>query len=105
MLGMPHRGRLNVLCNLLDYPLVDLLRKISGQSDLPNELHTYIDDVVSHIAVSKRGKVYSGTGCKERPINVSLLHNSSHLEAVNPVSMGKARAKLDEKENKRVLNI
>lgn len=92
---MPHRGRLNVLCNLLDYPVVDLLRKISGHSDFPEELVNYIDDVVSHIAVSKRNKLFTGTGCKERPINVSLLHNPSHLEAINPVSMGKARAKLD----------
>ena len=105
VIGMPHRGRLNVLCNLLDYPLVDLLRKISGHSDFPAELHNYIDDVVSHIAVSKKAKLFSGTGCKERPINVSLLHNPSHLELVNPVSMGKARAKLDGKTNEEVLNI
>ncbi|KAL4472230.1 hypothetical protein ABPG72_013863 [Tetrahymena utriculariae] len=105
VIGMPHRGRLNVLCNLLDYPVADLLRKISGHPDLPNELYNYIDDVVSHIAVSKKGKLYPGTGCKERPINVSLLHNPSHLEAVNPVSMGKARAKMDEKNKAEVLNI
>lgn len=94
---MPHRSRLNFLCTLLDYPIADLFRKISGYSDMPNELYNYIDDVVSHISVSKRGKSYFGTGCKERPINVSLLHNPSHLETVNPVCMGKARAKIDEK--------
>jgi probable 2-oxoglutarate dehydrogenase E1 component DHKTD1 len=48
--------------------------------------------VISHIAISKK-KVYLGTGCREKEINVSLLHNPSHLEAVNPVTLGKARAK------------
>ncbi|EGR31606.1 oxoglutarate dehydrogenase, putative [Ichthyophthirius multifiliis] len=95
VLGMPHRGRLNVLCNLLDYPVADLFRKITGQADLPSELYNYVDDVVSHIATSRHQKTFSGTGCKEKPINISMLHNPSHLEAINPVSMGKTKAKQD----------
>jgi probable 2-oxoglutarate dehydrogenase E1 component DHKTD1 len=61
VLGMPHRGRLNVLCNLLDYPPQDLFRKIMGNNDLPDEWATGIDDVVSHISISAK-KSYSGTG-------------------------------------------
>lgn len=51
---MPHRGRFNVLVELLDYPAKDLFYKISGKSDFPEELYTGIDDVASHIAVSAR---------------------------------------------------
>lgn len=36
---------------------------------------------------------------KENPISVSIVHNPSHLEAVNPVTMGKCRAKLDDYES------
>lgn len=53
VLGMPHRGRLNILCNVLDYPAEHLMRKIKGLSDMPNEFYTGIDDVISHIAISK----------------------------------------------------
>ena len=54
VLGMPHRGRLNVLVNLLDYPARDLFYKISGNNDLPDQLYTGVDDVVSHISVSNK---------------------------------------------------
>ena len=66
---MPHRGRLNVLCNLLDYPYGELVRKIQGLNDMPDEYYQGIDDVISHISVSKR-KQFLGTGNtrpRERP--------------------------------------
>jgi probable 2-oxoglutarate dehydrogenase E1 component DHKTD1 len=49
---MPHRGRLNTLVNVLEYPASLLFRRISGKLDTPVELFTVIDDVVSHIAQS-----------------------------------------------------
>ncbi len=54
IIGMPHRGRLNTLVRLLGYPARDLFYKITGKNDLPEELYTSIDDVVSHIAVSNK---------------------------------------------------
>lgn len=54
VLGMPHRGRLNILVGLLDYPARNLFHKITGKNDMPNEIHTLVDDVVSHIACSNR---------------------------------------------------
>ena len=54
VLGMPHRGRFNVLVELLDYPAAQLFSKISGKSDLPPEIYTAIDDVASHIAASAK---------------------------------------------------
>lgn len=41
---MLHRGRLNVLVNLLDYPLDQLCNKIIGNSDFPKEFYTHVDD-------------------------------------------------------------
>ncbi len=54
VLGMPHRGRLNTLVRLLNYPARDMFYKIAGKNDIPEELYTAIDDVVSHIAVSNK---------------------------------------------------
>ncbi|RUS30552.1 thiamine diphosphate-binding protein [Jimgerdemannia flammicorona] len=112
VLGMPHRGRLNLLTDLLQYPLAALFHKIKGNSEFPPDV-IGAGDVLSHIGISQ-GDV---SGRSERteftiPISisyaantptldygaahglkVSLLQNPSHLEAVNPVTMGKARAK------------
>ncbi|KAJ2964596.1 hypothetical protein NQZ79_g439 [Umbelopsis isabellina] len=86
VVGMPHRGRLNLLTDLLQYPPQALFHKLKGNSELP--LGTAgSGDVLSHIANSPTLD-YEG-----KKVNVSLLHNPSHLEAVNPVVMGKARAK------------
>lgn len=58
---MPHRGRLNVLTNLLDYPPEHIIRKIKGYNDMPKEFTSAIDDVISHIAVTKKKK-FIGAG-------------------------------------------
>jgi len=49
---MPHRGRFNVLTNILEYPARYLFRKISGKSDTPEELFNVVDDVTSHVSQS-----------------------------------------------------
>ena len=107
VLAMPHRGRLNVLPLLLDYPVAHLLAKIQGKRDIPNEIEG-IDDVVSHVSVTN-DKVFclDGALSSYKPVRVSLLHNPSHLEAINPVAMGKSYAKIkDNSSNKdTVLNI
>ena len=71
--GMPHRGRLNTLVNVMDYPASLLFRKIGGKTDTPLELHTCIDDVVSHIANSTTKKF------DNKEIKVTMVHNPSHL--------------------------
>lgn len=107
IIAMPHRGRLNILPLILDYPVRNLLSKIMGKRDMPKEIEG-IDDVVSHVAVSNP-KTYClrGSLSDHKPIQVSLLHNPSHLEAINPVAMGKAYAKIKDNQNDResVLNI
>ncbi|KAL0089060.1 hypothetical protein F4703DRAFT_1839178 [Phycomyces blakesleeanus] len=86
VIGMPHRGRLNLLCDLLEYPQAALFSKMKGNSELPKGTFGS-GDVISHL-VNNPDLTYDG-----KPLHVSLLHNPSHLEAINPVAMGKARAK------------
>lgn len=54
VLGMPHRGRLNTLVNIMDYPTRDLFHKMQGKCDIPKDFYNRVDDVVSHIACSNK---------------------------------------------------
>ncbi|KAL0483648.1 2-oxoadipate dehydrogenase E1 component [Acrasis kona] len=90
VLGMPHRGRLNLLVGLLKYPPRALFHKMKGNSEIPEELFG-IGDVLSHIGISTK---LPGTN-----MNISLLNNPSHLEAINPVALGKTRNKIDKGRN------
>jgi len=92
VLGMPHRGRLNMLVSLLDLPARALFAKVKGQTLVPEGMDCW-DDVASHLAVTTSKKF--DRQAKEN-LTVSLLHNPSHLEAVNPVALGKAKAKQDD---------
>ena len=105
---MPHRGRLNLLCDLLEYPHASLFSKMKGNSELPNgTAHT--GDVISHLSMcgmfledkshpNPFSKIVNSPTLKydQGQVHVSLLNNPSHLEAINPVVMGKARAKQTE---------
>ncbi|EGO30021.1 hypothetical protein SERLADRAFT_433954 [Serpula lacrymans var. lacrymans S7.9] len=88
ILAMPHRGRLNLLTELLEYSPTALFHKIKGGAEIPEELGAE-GDVISHL-VAFPTLNYDGA---QNPIKVSLQPNPSHLEAVNPVALGKARAK------------
>ncbi|KAJ7505194.1 Transketolase, pyrimidine binding domain-containing protein [Mycena galericulata] len=88
ILGMPHRGRLNLLTDLLQYSPTALFHKIKGGAEIPEDLGAE-GDVLSHLVASPLLS-YDGAS---NPIQVSLLPNPSHLEAVNPVALGKTRAK------------
>jgi probable 2-oxoglutarate dehydrogenase E1 component DHKTD1 len=92
VIGMPHRGRLALLVGLLEYPAHKLFHKVSGYSDFPAGVDG-VDDVTSHLAQSV-DKHYG-----DRKVHVSLLHNPSHLEIINPVTTGKVRAKMDSGAN------
>ncbi|KAI0029023.1 dehydrogenase E1 and transketolase domain-containing protein 1 [Vararia minispora EC-137] len=87
-LGMPHRGRLNLLTGLLEYSPAALFHKIRGGYEIPEELGA-VGDVISHLVASPTLEYPGATA----PVKVSLQPNPSHLEAVNPVAMGKTRAK------------
>nr|XP_034185843.1 probable 2-oxoglutarate dehydrogenase E1 component DHKTD1 homolog, mitochondrial isoform X1 [Osmia lignaria] len=84
VLCMPHRGRLNFLTGMLNFPPEKLFRKLRGFSEFPDNVITS-GDVISHLVSS------TDLTIGEKKLHVTMLRNPSHLEAVNPVSMGKTR--------------
>lgn len=86
VLGMAHRGRLNVLANVMQKPLSHMLAEFEGRP-LAAELHGY-GDVKYHMGYS--GDYVSPKG---KTVHLSLAFNPSHLETVNPVVEGIVRAK------------
>lgn len=87
VIGMPHRGRLNLLTGLLKFPPELMFRKMRGLSEFP-DTSPAIGDVLSHLTSS----VLLDFGAAH-PVHVTMLPNPSHLEAINPVAQGKARAR------------
>lgn len=88
VLGMPHRGRLNVLGNVCKKPLEQIFHEFVPHEDPFAESYLGSGDVKYHLGTSTSRKMRSG-----RTVNFSLLANPSHLEAVDPVVVGKTRAK------------
>src|SRR3954453_20421967 len=89
VIGMPHRGRLNVLSNIVGKPISQIFREFEGNLD-PGQAHGS-GDVKYHLGAE--GKYFRMFGDGETV--VSLASNPSHLEAVDPVLEGVVRAKQD----------
>lgn len=89
VIGMPHRGRLNVLANIVGKPLATIFNEFEGNIDPATAGGS--GDVKYHLGAE--GRHYQMFG--DNDIKVSLTANPSHLEAVNPVMEGIARAKQD----------
>ena len=85
--GMSHRGRLNVLANIIGKPTRDIFREFE---DLDAEHYTGGGDVKYHMGHSSDWTTDQG-----RRVHLSLSFNPSHLEFINPVAMGRVRAKQD----------
>ncbi|MGE5177668.1 MAG: 2-oxoglutarate dehydrogenase E1 component [Bacteroidota bacterium] len=85
--GMAHRGRLNVLANVLGKEPRQIFYEFEDQDP---ELYHSRGDVKYHLGYSKDRNLPSG-----RTIHLSLCYNPSHLEFVNPVAVGRMRAKQD----------
>ncbi|MEV6978293.1 multifunctional oxoglutarate decarboxylase/oxoglutarate dehydrogenase thiamine pyrophosphate-binding subunit/dihydrolipoyllysine-residue succinyltransferase subunit, partial [Kitasatospora sp. NPDC093806] len=88
VIGMAHRGRLNVLANIVGKPYGKIFGEFEGNLD-PKSMHGS-GDVKYHL-----GSEGTFTGLDGETIKVSLAANPSHLEAVDPVVEGIARAKQD----------
>ncbi|PKI65780.1 hypothetical protein CRG98_013852 [Punica granatum] len=90
VIGMPHRGRLNVLGNVVRKPLRQIFSEFSGGTKPVDEvgLYTGTGDVKYHLGTSYDRPTRGG-----KRIHLSLVANPSHLEAVDPVVVGKTRAK------------
>ncbi len=86
VIGMPHRGRLNVLANFVGKPYAAIFSEFQGNSTNPEHVHGS-GDVKYHLGTSTDREIAG------RSVHLSLAANPSHLEAVNPVVLGKVRAK------------
>ena len=86
VLGMPHRGRLNVLAAVMGKPYQVIFHEFKGGSSLPSDVEGS-GDVKYHLGASS-DRAFDGNN-----VHLSLTANPSHLEIVNPVVIGKARAK------------
>ena len=97
-IGMSHRGRLNVLANVLQKSYKRIFNEFAGEFASSSEDST--GDVKYHLGASS-DRTFDGNS-----VHVSLTDNPSHLEAVNPVVLGQTRAKQyfhNDKEIKKVI--
>ena len=91
--GMAHRGRLNVLANVMSKPFSAIFHEFKGGSSTPDEVEGS-GDVKYHLG-SSSDRSFDGNN-----VHLSLTANPSHLEIVDPVVLGKARAKQDQRGDK-----
>ena len=99
VIGMPHRGRLNVLANVMTKPYRAIFNEFRGGSAHPDDVEGS-GDVKYHLGAS------SDREFDLNRVHLSLTANPSHLEIVDPVVLGKVRAKQDQRgdrERKEVL--
>jgi len=101
VLGMAHRGRLNVLSNIMEKPYRAIFSEFQGAAVLPDQVQGS-GDVKYHLGTST-DREFDG-----RKIHLSLTANPSHLEAVDPVVVGKVRAKqtqYNDQERSKVMGL
>lgn len=89
VLGMAHRGRLNVLANILGKKYDDIFKEFEGKA---YQEALFEGDVKYHLGYSSETTTKTG-----KKVSLTLSPNPSHLEAVNPVVQGITRALIDEK--------
>ncbi len=100
MIGMPHRGRLNVLVDILRKSYAEIFAEFEGK-EFADAI--FSGDVKYHLGYSSEVRTQKG-----KTVKVSVAPNPSHLEAVDPVVEGMVRAKLDKtyrNEVKKILPI
>ena len=100
IIGMAHRGRLNTLAHILNKPYTDIFEEFAGKAYDHGE--DFDGDVKYHMGYSTDFEADTGV-----PIHITLAPNPSHLEAVDPVVEGMARARIDReyKDEKAVVPI
>lgn len=101
VIGMPHRGRLNVLANVMNKPFAAIFSEFQGMSAKPEDVQGS-GDVKYHLGTSA-DREFDG-----KQVHLSLTANPSHLEAVDPVVVGKVRAKQrqrGDRERRKVLGL
>lgn len=103
MIGMAHRGRVNVLANFMGKALEYIFADFNGPTETAVPMDDFDGDVKYHLGYKSIKDTPNG------PCEVTLAFNPSHLEAVNPVVLGMARAaqrrRKDTKDRKTVIPI
>jgi len=99
VIGMAHRGRLNVLAHILGKPYHNILSEFllahRDAKSMVRDAHGWTGDVKYHLGARR---AYKDSGIEQMPI--TLTPNPSHLEFVNPVIAGRARAVQDERHQR-----
>ncbi|AFX99636.1 oxoglutarate dehydrogenase (succinyl-transferring), E1 component [Candidatus Endolissoclinum faulkneri L2] len=90
VLGMPHRGRLNVLCNFMNKPFRAIISEFLGNLEYTHQT----GDVKYHMGFSTN-RTFDGIN-----VHLTLNSNPSHLESVNSVVLGRVRAKQEQRKDK-----
>jgi 2-oxoglutarate dehydrogenase E1 component len=98
ILGMAHRGRLNVLANVMSKPYRAIFHEFKGGSANPDDVEGS-GDVKYHLGASS-DREFDGN-----MVHLSLTANPSHLEIVDPVVLGKVRAKQDQRGDKERVQV
>ena len=91
IIGMAHRGRLNVLANIMQKSYAEIFSEFEGKA---HENAIFEGDVKYHLGYTSKVKTSLG-----KEVKLNLCPNPSHLESVNPVVQGIAKAKLDKQYN------
>ena len=101
VIGMPHRGRLNVLTSIMRKPYINMFAEFQGVASNPGDVQGS-GDVKYHLGTSD-DREFDG-----HKVHLSLQPNPSHLEAVNPVVIGKVRSKqnlLNDEDRSKVMGV
>ena len=91
IIGMAHRGRLNVLTNVLEKPYRNIFKEFVAQE---YDASVTLGDVKYHLGFNKKVILEDG-----KEVNLSLLPNPSHLEASTPVAIGLTRSRIEHAYN------
>src|SRR4029077_1358067 len=93
VIGMAHRGRLNVLANIVGKPYSQIFAEVEGNMD-PQQIQGS-GDVKYHLGAHG---VHTPRSRPDTALDVTLVANPSHLEVVDPVLQGVVRAKQDQRD-------
>eukprot|EP00945_MAST-04E_sp_MAST-4E-sp1_P001158 g1158.t1 len=107
-MGMTHRGRLNVLVNIIGKPIGAVLREFKDVEPGAEDDYLRLGDVKYHLGTQSECTFARTDGKESQPVQIGILPNPSHLEQVTPVVVGKVRAKqyyLKDWERRKALGV
>lgn len=104
IIGMPHRGRINILSNILEKPYYEIFNEFNNKNEFFNVNSIFTGDVKYHLGYTNK-KFISNSN---KLVTISIVPNPSHLETVDAIVQGITRAKIDNYyngNNKKIIPI